>query len=166
MTFKFVFAAAGALMTSSAIAGAVVFPVPGQLGSLSVTPALYADMGFVGHSFADEFSFELLSKSDVFGSVGQMFGTVTFTAVLIDNIAMPLLAQPTGFGFSFAGLDTGLHVLKVEGSFPNGNNAFIGSIYATPSKITTPVPEPESLALALAGLGLIAGAAARLRRAA
>ena len=70
-----------------------------------------------------------------------------------------MTATDTGYGFNLDGLSAGSHKLTIEGAFPKGGHAYIGSIYATAA-----VPEPESVALALAGVGVVASLASRRRR--
>lgn len=153
-------AAASVMWAGSASAGVVVYP-DDSLGTLSALPALYGDM--IGTSsavsFSDDYYFDLATFSDVIGSVGSFFGTVSFSSVLIDGSALALVSTPTGYGFSLSGLAAGTHTLTVEGSVAKGGNAFVGSLYATPA-----VPEPETLALLLAGLGVVGWVGARRQR--
>jgi hypothetical protein len=145
--------ALSALVAGSAMAGSVVYP-DDTLGTLSPMPALYGDLKSTSNSagdvFSDIFSFDLSEVSTVTGSVGSFFGSVSFSSVLIDGTSLSLTSTPTGYGFSLADVGVGTHTLTVEGSFLKGGNAYIGSLYSTPSA----VPEPESMALALAGLGV------------
>jgi hypothetical protein len=152
---------ASVLWVGSASAGVVVYP-DDSLGELSPIPALYGDLIATSKSslaFSDDYYFDLSTFSDVIGSVGSFFGTVTFSSVLIDGTALTLTSTPTGYGFSLLGLSAGTHTLTVEGTVLKGGNAYIGSLYATPA-----VPEPESLALLLAGLGVATTVAARRKR--
>jgi hypothetical protein len=112
-----------------------------------------------GGTFSDDFSFDLSGLSTVTGSVGSLFGTVSFSSALIDGNALTLSSTPTGYGFSLTGLAAGAHTLTIEGAFPKGGHAYIGSLYATPA-----VPEPESLALALAGVGVLGTVVRRRQR--
>ncbi|MBI3382176.1 MAG: PEP-CTERM sorting domain-containing protein [Aquabacterium sp.] len=162
MKLNVVLAAASVLLAGAASAGVAVYP-DDSLGTLSPTPALYGNLlatgKAAGGSFSDDFFFDLATRSDVVGSVGMFFGTVSFSSVLIDGNALALTSTPTGYGFSFSGLGQGAHTLTVEGLFPKGGHAYIGSVYATPA-----VPEPESMAMALAGLGVMGMVARRRQR--
>lgn len=153
MKLNVVLAAASVLLAGAVSAGVVAYP-DDSLGTLSPTPALYGNLLATskahGSMFGDDFFFDLGAKSDVVGSVGSFFGSVSFTSVLIDGSALALTATQAGFGFSYSGLAAGTHVLSVDGAYPKGGHAYIGSLYATPA-----VPEPESMALALAGLGVM-----------
>ncbi|KGM40097.1 hypothetical protein JY96_08810 [Aquabacterium sp. NJ1] len=150
------------LLAGAASAGVVAYP-DDSLGTLSPTPSLYGDLLATGKAaggvFSDDFFFDLSGKSDVIGSVGMFFGTVSFSSVLIDGNALALTSTPTGYGFNFSGLAAGAHTLTVEGAYPKGGHAYVGSLYATPA-----VPEPESMALALAGLGVMGLVARRRQR--
>lgn len=162
MKLNVVLAAASVLMAGVASAGVAAYPGD-SLGVLSPTPALYGNLLATGKAaggvFSDDFFFDLAIKSDVIGSVGTFFGVVSFGSVLIDGNALTLASTPTGYGFSFSGLAAGTHTLTVEGVFPKGGHAYLGSLYATPA-----VPEPESMALALAGLGVMGLVARRRQR--
>lgn len=162
MKLNVVLAAASALLAGAASAGVVAYPED-TLGTLSPTPALYGNLlatgKAAGGAFSDDFFFDLSARSDVIGSVGMFFGTVSFSSVLIDGNALALTSTPTGYGFNFSGLAAGAHTLTVEGAYPKGGHAYVGSLYATPA-----VPEPESMALALAGLGVMGLVARRRQR--
>jgi hypothetical protein len=159
MKLKSLFAAFAAMAFAGA-ASAVA--TPGQsLGSLSAYPALYGSFTSpaVAGSFLDGYKFKLDAVSDVTGSVGVLFGNVSFSKIWIDGLSVAPTATPTGYGFSFGGVTAGVeHTLKVEGTIGAGFNGYTGSVYAIPA-----VPEPESLALALAGLGIV-GVVSRRRR--
>lgn len=162
MKLNVVLAAASVLLAGAASAGVVAYP-DDSLGTLSPTPALYGNLLATGKAaggvFSDDFFFDLSAKSDVIGSVGTFFGTVSFSSVLIDGNTLALTSTPTGYGFNFSGLAAGTHTLTVEGAFPKGGHAYVGSVYATPA-----VPEPASMALALAGLGVMGVVARRRQR--
>lgn len=163
MKLNTVLAAASMLLVGAASAATNVVSYPDDtVGPLSPTPALFGNLLATGKAgggtFSDEYSFDLAGTSDVIGSVGSFFGSVSFNSVLIDGKALTLTSKPTGYGFDFSGLGKGTHTLTVEGTFAKGGNSYIGSVYATPA-----VPEPESLALALAGMGAM-GVVARRRR--
>lgn len=162
MKLNVVLAAASVLLAGAASAGVVAYP-DDSLGTLSPTPSLYGNLLATGKAaggvFSDDFFFDLSAKSDVIGSVGTFFGTVSFSSVLIDGNTLALTSTPTGYGFNFSGLAAGTHTLTVEGAFPKGGHAYVGSLYATPA-----VPEPASMALALAGLGVMGVVARRRQR--
>lgn len=162
MKLNLILAAASVMLAGAASAGVVVYP-DDTLGTLSPIPALYGDLKSTskagGATFSDDFSFDLSATSKVIGSVGSLFGTVSFSSALIDGTALTLGATPTGYGFSLTSLAAGTHTLTIEGSYPKGGHAYIGSLYATPA-----VPEPASLALALAGLGIMGTVVKRRQR--
>lgn len=162
MKLNLVLAAATVALAGTASAGIAVYPGD-SLGVLSPIPALYGDLKSTsktgGDTFKDDFFFDLSATSTVIGSVGSFFGTVSFSSALIDGTALTIGNTPTGNGFSLAGLTAGTHKLTIEGAFPKGGHAYIGSLYATPA-----VPEPESLALALAGLGVLGTVVSRRQR--
>ncbi|CAH0351434.1 FxDxF family PEP-CTERM protein [Aquabacterium sp. CECT 9606] len=158
MKLKMLVAAASLVVAGSAMAGAPALP-GGDLGALTPTPALFLGTGAfaTGGTIADTYTFSVGGNSDLIGSIGG-YGA-TFSSVLIDGVATSLTSTTTGYGFSFTGLSSGSHTLKVEGAFPS-IYTYIGSVYSTPSA----VPEPESLALIFAGLGVV-GLVARRRQA-
>lgn len=153
-------AGACALLASSAMAAGTVAPAGGNLGALTPLPSLFGELKLAGTPFLDTYTFSLGSASDVYGSVGEFFGSVTFSGVSIDGL-LPNLLTPTttGIGFSFTGLSAGNHVLYVSGSTPQGVSSYVGSVYAVAA-----VPEPASMALVLAGLSFVGLLAVRRRK--
>jgi hypothetical protein len=163
-----VLAAAGALVLAGS-AGAVA--VPGQsLGTLGADHALFGAMSSpaVAGSFLDSYSFSLDKASDVTGSVGALFGSVSFSKVWLDGAFVAPTATLTGYSFSFSGITTGAHTLKVEGLDGAGFDGYIGSVSAvlaaSTQGITPTVPEPGSMALALTAVGLITWRARRIAK--
>jgi len=146
-------AGACALLASSAMAAGPVVQPGGNLGALTPLPALFGalkstnDLGST--PFLDTYTFSLGAASDIYGTVGEFFGTVDFSGVSIDGLLPSLVTETTsGIGFSFTGLSAGNHVLYVSGGTPAGFSSYTGSVYAVAA-----VPEPASLALLLGGLG-------------
>lgn len=154
MKLNVVIAAVSLALAGAASASGIV-AYPGEsLGTLSPAPALYGNLlatsNALGSSFGDDFFFDLAIQSELNGSVGSFFGSVSFTSVLIDGNPLTLTGTQTGFGFSYGGLAAGTHVLSVGGAYAKGQHAYTGSLYLSPA-----VPEPASLALALVGLGVM-----------
>lgn len=162
MKFNRFVAAAATMMAVGASQATVTFP-NGNLGTLSVFPEHFASIVLTLHPkvFSDSYTFSLASASNVYGSVGELFGSITFSQVLIDGIDTgPFTAITSGSGFDFGPLAAGVHTLMVKGSVLPGMSVYQGSIYAIPSSI----PEPSSVALLLGGLGLMGAMGARKRR--
>jgi len=168
MNFNVLAVACAACMFAGS-ASAVV--APGQsLGQLSANHALFA--GFASPaastSFVDSYSFSLGQVSDLSGSVGQLFGSVSFSKIWLDNIFVVPTAIDSGYSFSFGGVSEGLHTLKVAGLESAGFDGYSGSISAvasaTSQDITPSVPEPATFALGLTALGLLAWAGRRNAR--
>lgn len=154
MNLKSMFAAgACALVASAAMAAGPVVQPGGNLGALTPLPALFGALksaNDVGSTpFLDTYTFSLGATSDIYGTVGEFFGTVDFSGVSIDGLLPSLVTETTsGIGFSFTGLSAGNHILYVSGGTPAGFSSYTGSVYAVAA-----VPEPASLALLLGGLG-------------
>lgn len=161
MKFNRFVAAAATMMAVSASQATVTFP-GGNLGTLSLFPEHFASSVLALHpkTFTDSYTFSLASTANVYGSVSELFGSITFAQVLIDGIDTgPFTPTTTGFGFDFGPLAAGVHTLMVKGSVLPGLSMYQGSIYAIPSSI----PEPGSMALLLGGLGLMGAMGARKR---
>lgn len=162
MKFNRFVAAAATMMAVSASQATVTFP-GGNLGTLSVFPEHFANpvVALVPKVFSDSYTFSLASTANVYGSVGELFGSITFSQVLIDGFDTgPFSAITSGSGFDFGPLAAGVHTLTVKGSVLPGLSLYQGSIYAIP----TSIPEPSSVALLLGGLGLMGAMGARKRR--
>lgn len=160
MKFNRFVAAAATMMAVGASQATVTFP-SGNLGTLTVFPEQFADVILALHpkSFTDNYTFSLGSTANVFGSVSELFGSITFTQVLIDGLDTgPLAPTWTGYGFDFGPVAAGVHTLTVKGTVLPGISAYQGSVYA----ITANIPEPTSVALLLGGLAVV-GAVARKR---
>lgn len=135
----------------------------GNLGTLTLFPALYQDTftSPASGSFADSYTFTLATSSIVYGSIYQTGGTVSITSVLVNAAPSALLPAPGMWGFSSGPLAAGTYSLNLAGTYASANApaAYIGTIYAVPAAI----PEPESLALALGGLGILGAFGMRKR---
>ena len=161
MKFNRFVAAAATVMAVSASQATVTFP-GGNLGTLSVFPEHFANpvVALVPKGFSDSYTFSLASTANVYGSVSELFGSITFSQVLIDGFDTgPFTPTMTGYGFDFGPLAAGVHTLVVKGSVLPGLSLYQGSIYAIP----TSIPEPSSMALLLGGLGLMGAMGARKR---
>jgi hypothetical protein len=155
-----VLACACAALVFAGSAAAVA--TPGQsLGTVTKDHALFAAFTSIPEagSFLDSYSFSLDKASEVIGSVGQVFGSVAFSKVWIDDAFVVPSPVLTGYSFTFSGLSAGAHKLKIEGLEQAGFDGYTGSISAVAAAssmgVTPSVPEPGSMALALTAMGMM-----------
>jgi len=155
------------LAAATALSAHAAYALPSNTSYLGVDPFTVA---FAGGTFVSipggvtsEFTFDLTTLSDLFGTLKQVTNDVTVTQIslsggtLMSPSLISLPASDVG-SFSFSNLGAGNYTLAFTATTTSMVAMYSGAVSVTP------VPEAETYALALAGLGVVGLVAARRKR--